>query len=696
MLSASNRWAGAMLALAVALVAGMDAGAARPQVAASPLPVQDAAPLRLDITVRDNQGKPITDLDATQFVVTVDGAPRRVISARPVYRGPGSEASARGAARGATPDAAPLFDPSRSILVIVDETSFPRGSEKPAASATDRLLDRFGPADHVALVTAPMPADALSVSFGDDRATVRETLTRLEGRAAAVDILAPPDDAAVAPVVDPDAGAAGGAGSSAAGAEARPAKVTEEPRRDQPAPGDRPLPSHDRGEHSLETVTRLVSGLRIAPGPKTIVLVTAGMSETDRSTAAAVRTYLQDAETEAVRARATIYVLGLPNAGHPVTWAELEQLSAATGGELVRIGRNVDQALDRIGLALSAAYSVEVEGAATDRDPRGKAIKATVNRANASVRTARRVVVRSDPQFRAIAPAATAAPAAVGARDLAEAPAPARQPAKGKRAEPDPELDAVVARASEYITGYFREFKNVVAEEDYTQTNMAVRPAEIRRTRSDFLLAMAPDGKSIVPFRDVFEVDGLAVRDREDRLRKLFLEAAPADAMDAAKRVQNEGARYNLVSTRTTVNIPTLALTLLVEPFLDSVAFRRGREETVEGVRVLRVDFEEVSSPTAIYAPTTGEDIPSAGSFWIDPLTGRVLKTYLRADDEKNSLSLDSTVTYKRSDALGLWVPSEMRETYRLRGFSIEGRASYSNFRSFQVKTQQEIKVEKK
>ena len=51
-------------------------------------------------------------------------------------------------------------------------------------------------------------------------------------------------------------------------------------------------------------------------------------------------------------------------------------------------------------------------------------------------------------------------------------------------------------------------------------------------------------------------------------------------------------------------------------------------------------------------------------------------------------------MTYQRSDALGLWVPSEMRETYRLRGYSTEGRASYSNFRSFQVKTQQEIKVE--
>jgi len=287
----------------------------------------------------------------------------------------------------------------------------------------------------------------------------------------------------------------------------------------------------------------------------------------------------------------------------------------------------------------------------------------------------------------------------MGARDLPDdtaAAAAARPSSRNRRDEPDPELDAVVARATEYLSAYLREFKNVVAEEDYTQMNMAVRPPEIRRTRSDFLLAMSPDGKSLVPFRDVFEVDGRAVRDREDRLKKLFLEYSPAQATDAAARVQTEGARYNMASPRTTANVPTFPLGFLLDPTIRGFQFRRGREETVENVRVLRVDFQETGSPTAVYAAASGGDIPSTGSIWVDPLTGRIVKTYLRAADDKASLSLEATVTYKRSDTLGLWVPSEMVETYRLRGYSIEGRARYSNFRSFQVKTQQEIKVEKK
>jgi hypothetical protein len=36
-----------------------------------------------------------------------------------------------------------------------------------------------------------------------------------------------------------------------------------------------------------------------------------------------------------------------------------------------------------------------------------------------------------------------------------------------------------------------------------------------------------------------------------------------------------------------------------------------------------------------------------------------------------------------------------MREMYRLRGNTVEGRATYSKFRSFQVRTDQEMKVVK-
>ena len=46
-------------------------------------------------------------------------------------------------------------------------------------------------------------------------------------------------------------------------------------------------------------------------------------------------------------------------------------------------------------------------------------------------------------------------------------------------------------------------------------------------------------------FRDVFEVDGRTLPDRQDRLRRLFLEQ-PASALARANEIAHESARYNL------------------------------------------------------------------------------------------------------------------------------------------------------
>ena len=47
--------------------------------------------------------------------------------------------------------------------------------------------------------------------------------------------------------------------------------------------------------------------------------------------------------------------------------------------------------------------------------------------------------------------------------------------------------------------------------------------ARHRDLRSDFLLVKSPETQALVPFRDVIQVDGITVRDREARLAKLFL-----------------------------------------------------------------------------------------------------------------------------------------------------------------------------
>ena len=63
-------------------------------------------------------------------------------------------------------------------------------------------------------------------------------------------------------------------------------------------------------------------------------------------------------------------------------------------------------------------------------------------------------------------------------------------------------------------------------------------------------------------FRDVFEVDGKPVRDREDRLQKLFLAPSP-DAYAQLVRIKEESARYNIGSVDRNINLPLFALQFL-------------------------------------------------------------------------------------------------------------------------------------
>src|SRR5882724_2164516 len=162
-------------------------------------------------------------------------------------------------------------------------------------------------------------------------------------------------------------------------------------------------------------------------------------------------------------------------------------------------------------------------------------------------------------------------------------------------------LAVLLDRAGWYLESFIDEFENVVAEEVYTQDASAMLPsfmptptgrnavplqpsmaeamrARHRDLRSDYLLVRSPDTSALVPFRDVLEVDGVPVRDRETRLAKLFL-GGPADAMAQAARLANEGARYNLGNMRSTLGNPILGLGVLQKGYQSRFQFSLGKED---------------------------------------------------------------------------------------------------------------------
>src|SRR5262245_36775312 len=89
-------------------------------------------------------------------------------------------------------------------------------------------------------------------------------------------------------------------------------------------------------------------------------------------------------------------------------------------------------------------------------------------------------------------------------------------------------------RAAVYVTRLAARISGVVMEEAYAQdvpsvsrlgyrTSLPRGPVH-RDLKSDLLLVRPGGYDAWMQFRDVFEVDGKKVRDRNDRLTKLFLE----------------------------------------------------------------------------------------------------------------------------------------------------------------------------
>lgn len=267
----------------------------------------------------------------------------------------------------------------------------------------------------------------------------------------------------------------------------------------------------------------------------------------------------------------------------------------------------------------------------------------------------------------------------------------------------EPSLEAVLARAADYVGAYHNGLRGVVAEEVYRQS--VVSPArvrgrfnrEARELRSDVLMVKLPNEDQWVQFRDVFEVDRKPVRDRDQRLYKLFVDAKP-DARQQAQTLQNESSRHNIGPLLRTINIPVMALYIFDRNIHAGVKYRFGNAG--DGKRFARlvaaesltlVEFEETTAETLIKGEKD-RGIPSHGRAWIDKVSGRILQTELIAQD--TTIRAQITVSYKQQDGIPVLVPDEMRETYQLQRNEtrIDGRAQYDKFRQFTVTTSEKPK----
>ena len=241
-----------------------------------------------------------------------------------------------------------------------------------------------------------------------------------------------------------------------------------------------------------------------------------------------------------------------------------------------------------------------------------------------------------------------------------------------------PTLGAVIERMGEYVAAYGEKSALIVAREVYSQqVTSDTRSSKTRKLTADFAIVKAGGNAGWIGFRDVIEVDGQRIVDRQDRL--LTLLSDPQADTDAATRICDESARFNVGPVSRNFNVPTTVLFFFHPARLPRFQFTKKGTTTIDGVATWEIEFKEVGRPTLIMT-RRGEDVPAEGAVWVVPSEGTIVRTQVRLKGFANAQAMrtlagktelvrvdsraDIEVDYRRDAGTGLWLPSRMSERY--------------------------------
>jgi hypothetical protein len=259
------------------------------------------------------------------------------------------------------------------------------------------------------------------------------------------------------------------------------------------------------------------------------------------------------------------------------------------------------------------------------------------------------------------------------------------------------DLNRVLERTSAYLVAYQQQLTAVVAQERYDQWidtarsappastgGMRGRPPAQGPTRrslvSDFLMIRWPGEAAWFGFRDVPQVDGVPVGDRDERLLALFSQN-PKDVLDRADLIAAESARYNIGGVARNINVPTQALDVLHPRHRTRFHFTKSGEDTVDGRQAWKIEFEERERPYLVGTPSGQTQLN------------------LNVAEARQILRTRITVRFCHEPSLGFRVPVELDESHeqtdpasRLGSATVVGgRAVYRNFRRFGTETQETL-----
>src|SRR5918994_54097 len=165
-------------ALLAFFAAGSGAGVLLGQTDQGPVFRSGVEVMEVDVSVVDAKGMPVRDLRAPEFTVTVDGQPRRVISAEFISERTTSSGEPE---RPRDPYVSNNTDrrPGRLIMLVVDRNNIDTHKLRGAISALKQFVTSIPADDRLALFTVPPPGP--SVDFTNNHAQVIDALTRIVG-----------------------------------------------------------------------------------------------------------------------------------------------------------------------------------------------------------------------------------------------------------------------------------------------------------------------------------------------------------------------------------------------------------------------------------------------------------------------------------------------------------------------------------
>ncbi|HEX6324250.1 MAG TPA: hypothetical protein VFZ36_11035 [Vicinamibacterales bacterium] len=221
-----------------------------------------------------------------------------------------------------------------------------------------------------------------------------------------------------------------------------------------------------------------------------------------------------------------------------------------------------------------------------------------------------------------------------------------------------------------------------------TGSSRVVVPGREVVLEANVFLLRAPSAREFVIYRDVYRVGSRNVTDHTARLQELLTEGT-ASAIQQARALTDASARHNIGGISRNVNIPTMAFDYLTPAYVGGLRVRQAGADTIDGLPVLIVEFEEIARPTLVRGERDA-DVPASGRYWIHPGSGAVPRAVAEFTTGRTRGRME--VRLALHDLLKVWVPKEMTEVWSGPGRHVSGLAHYDQFTRLNVTTAEIIK----